>query len=207
MIGRHDPEGSFAGLGIRLKDEVAALSGYEVHSIRVGDVGELRRAIREFSQIKAIDTLVLAFHGYSNAFLFASNDPLNQRNVRRELGDHGRFLARDARVLLYSCLTGHEDDNMAEDLALAFRREVQAPRYFWCMQTLVPPESRIPELRLDRSGRLEIAEDRFGLYYKPRDEKGIRYLIGTKAMAPFCLEEGYVQRRTPSGGLFLRYRP
>ena len=111
-------------------------------------------------------------------------------------------------MILYSCLTGEGEDNLAADLAIHLKRPVMAPTYYWLMQTAVPARQRIPELKLDRHGHLTIDRSQFALFYKKRHQKyRDRHSIAPTAMGALCIADGFVPQPSRFRRLFERFRP
>lgn len=210
LIAREDPAGSFDGLENTLSHNFNRLPGVEPTFRRVDGVSEFREAILSSGRLEGdrLDGLVLAFHGKPNRLHLSATETLNQRNVRDHCEDLHLALRPKAPVILYSCLTGEGEDNLAADLAKHLRRPVVAPSYYWLMQTPVPLEERISELKLDPQGRLTIDRSQFALYYKKRHSTyRDRYLIAPMAMHALCLGDGFVQRPSRFRGLFQRFNP
>ena len=154
------------------------------------------------------DALVMAFHGRPNKLQFASGGGLHQRNVAQRSQGLQHALAPHAPVILYSCLTGSGEDNLAADFATALDRPVIAPSYYWLMQTALPLAQRTPELGFDDQRRLTVQASHFLLFYKSRLESGRdRYLIAPRAMIALCRQDGFVLRGSRSRPLFHRYAP
>ena len=180
LITQTDPGGSFDGLEDTLAKNFADLPRYENRSQRVDSIASLNTAV---AAAAPLDGLILAFHGKPNKLNISPTESI-----------------------LYACLTGEGEDNLAIDLAKTLDHPVIAPTRFWLMQTAVPLAQRVPELTLDREGRLAVAKDEFALYYKRRLESGKdRYLIAPVAMSPLCLSDGFVQRPSRFRPLFQRY--
>ena len=137
-----------------------------------------------------------------------SRPNLHQRNISSVCEGIGKALQPGAPVILYSCLTGEGDDNLAADLANTLGRPVIAPTHFWLMQTAVAPSQRISELRFDATGRLTVDTDKFAHYYKKRMDSGKdRHLIAPSSMHELCLQDGFVRRSSRFRPLFQRFRP
>lgn len=209
LITTHDPPGSFRDLETTLQRNAAAMPGVDFASRRVASLAGLYEALKDHQRHRgAVDTLLLAFHGHAHKLHFGPRDGVHQRTLERSLTGMSAYLHPEGRVLLYACLTGDGDDNWAKDLADVVDREVMAPRYYWLMQTAVPPRDRIPELVREPSGRLAVAEDRFALFYKRRMESGRdRYLIAPAAMAPLCRQDGFERRASRFRVLFETFSP
>ena len=150
---------------------------------------------------------MLAFHGKPNRLYLSATETLHQRNVEQRCQGLSQALHPEAPIILYSCLTGEGDDNLAGDLAQVLDRPVVAPAYYWLMQTALRQDLRTPELALDSRGRLTIDAKQFGLFYKKRHRVNRdRYLIAPLAMSEICRADGFVKRRSKQP-LFQRYQP
>ncbi len=133
---------------------------------------------------------------------------LHQRTLRTDCEGLRDCLLPEAPVILYACLTGGGEDNLTQDLSRTFQRPVIAPVHHWLMQTALPVSRRTPELAIDSRGRLTVARDLFGLYYKPRLRKNRdRNLIAPLAMDALCRGDGYLVRSSRFRPLFRRYHP
>lgn len=209
LITTYDPPGSFHDLEATLQRNAAALPGVDFASRRVASLDGWYDALQDDQRRRgSIDTLVLAFHGHPGKLHFGPRDGVHQRNLERSLAGISAYLHPEARVLLYACLTGEGEDNLAKDLADVLDREVMAPHYFWLMQTAIPLEERVLELAREPTGRLTVAADRFALFYKRRMDSGRdRYLIAPAAMAPLCRQDGFERRASRFRVLFEIYRP
>ena len=203
LIAQTDLSGSFDGLEATLTKNFEILPGYDLESQRVDSIAALNAAVRATAPL---DGLILAFHGKPNKLHISPSERIHQRNLTEACGRIGESLRPDAPVILYACLTGEGDDNLARDLAKTLGHPVIAPTHFWLMQTAVPLAQRIPELTIDRSNRLAVAKDQFALYYKSRLDSGKdRYLIAPQAMNELCLSDGFIQRPSRFRPLFQRY--
>ena len=210
LITTDDPTGSFTDFESTLAKNLNKLSQplHQIHR-RIGSVNAFRAAIASTSQQHGlIDTLILAFHGSPGSLRLGQRENLNQRNLTAALDQVESHLAEDAHVLLYACLTGANDDNLAADLATALKCSVTAPRYFWLMQRAVPLPERIAELTLNDQGQLCIDDAAFSLYYKARLESGRdRYLIAPKSMERQCRADGFLPQSSRFRSLFDTFRP
>ena len=209
LIAQRDPVGSFDGLETTLANNFAQLPGIEASYHRITDLAQLRNTVLETRRTTGpLAGLVLAFHGKPNKLHLGGGPNLHQRNLSSVCKGIGQALQPNAPVILYSCLTGEGDDNLAADLAATLRRPVIAPTHFWLMQTAVPPSQRISELGLDEKGRLTVDKAKFALYYKKRMDSGKdRYLIAPSTMHELCAEDGFHRRASRFRPLFQRFRP
>ena len=205
LIAQTDPAGSFDGIEETLAKNFAVLPGHENRTQRISSIAALNAAIQAAAPL---DGLILAFHGKPNKLHISPTESIHQRNLSEACGQLGPCLRPGAPVILYACLTGEGDDNLALDLPKTLDRPVIAPTHFWLMQTAVPLYQRVPELALDDAERLCVAQGKFALYYKKRLASGKdRYLIAHRAMNTLCLSDGFIQRASRFHPLFRRYSP
>lgn len=209
LIAQEDPSGSFYDLDQALAQNLAMFPQIESPNIvRVDGAEQFRKAILAEAALRGpIDALLLAFHGQPNRLYLSATETLHQRNLEQRCQGLSQALHPEAPVILYSCLTGEGDDNLARDLANVLDRPVVAPAYYWLMQTSLMMNLRTPELALDSRGRLTVDADQFGLFYKKRHRVDRdRYLIAPLAMSGFCRADGFLKRRAKQR-LFQRYEP
>ena len=209
LIATNDPTGSFDGFEGTMRNSLASSPTYRATFARISDLYQFRAALLdEATKNGPIHTLILAFHGRPNKLQLNAEESLHQRNVQEVCQGLDRALHPAANVILFSCLTGEGDDNLAQDLARALKRPVQAPTHFWLMQTAVPLAQRIPELNCDPQGRLRIDTSQFALFYKARMDSGKdRHLIAPLAMEALCLADGFLKRPSRFRPLFHCYSP
>ncbi len=209
LIASHDPAGSFEGLESTLSQNFSQLPNVINQCRRVDSLEAFRAALLDSAIERGpFDALLLAFHGRANKLHLGPGGGLHQRNLPRACGGLEACLKPEARIILYACLTGEGEDNLARDLAGILHRPVVAPTHYWLMQTAVPIEDRVPELTLDKNGRLDVATGQFALYYKARLETGRdRHLIAPSAMHELCLRDGFVRKPSRFRPLFQRYFP
>ncbi|NCF91220.1 MAG: hypothetical protein GWQ05_09715 [Verrucomicrobiaceae bacterium] len=209
LIAQRDPMGSFDSLETTLANNFAQLPGIQASYHRITDLAELRNTVQDTKRTTGpLAGLILAFHGKPNKLHLGSGPNLHQRNVSSVCEGIGKALQPGAPVILYSCLTGEGDDNLAADLANTLGRPVIAPTHFWLMQTAVAPSQRISELRFDATGRLTVDTDKFAHYYKKRMDSGKdRHLIAPSSMHELCLQDGFLRRSSRFRPLFQRFRP
>lgn len=209
LIAERDPVGSFDGLETTLTNNFAQLTGIQASYHRIANLAALRNTVLDTRRTGGpLAGLILAFHGKSNKLHLGSGPNLHQRNLSSACEGIGEALLPGAPVILYSCLTGEGDDNLAADLATTLDRPIIAPSHFWLMQTAVPPAQRIAELHLDAAGRLTVDANKFALYYKNRMDSGKdRHLIAPHSMHTLCLQDGFHRRPSRFRPLFQRFRP
>ena len=209
LITAHDPAGSFEDLESTLERSFSQFPNIENTCRRIDSLSSFRGALLEAAANRGpLDGLLLAFHGQENKLHLGPGHRLHQRNLPRTCRGLGACLKPGAPVILYACLTGGGEDNLARDLADVLDRPVIAPTHYWLMQTAVPRESRVPELTLDTNGKLTVATAQFALYYKARLETGKdRHLIAPEAMHALCLRDGFERKSSRFRPLFQRYFP
>lgn len=209
LIAQEDPSGSFRDLEETLARNLAQFPLIQPSFVRIGGAHEFRRSILAEAKFRGpIDGLLLAFHGKPNRLYLSATETLHQRNVQQSCEGLSQALHPEAPIILYSCLTGEGDDNLAGDLAKAMDRTVMAPAHYWLMQTALAADLRMAELALDQHGRLTVDAGKFGLFYKKRHRTNRdRYLIAPLPMAEICRVDGFVKRRSRARSLFPRYRP
>ncbi len=158
LIATYDYNGAFNYTEGNLELDFAAIPGYELFCQRVSSRDELFNALRDYSQIKGIDALILAFHGNNSCLSVAKGQDINVYNAYC-FNSYSPLLAEDAVVLLHSCATGGGKSNVATKIADALNADVIAPKF--------PMENSV-QLTVDESGRLNFDSDELVVFKKIR---------------------------------------
>ncbi len=169
LITTDDYNGANVGLEDTLQANFTRIPGYELFCQRVNSRGELFNALRDYSLVKDIDALILAFHGNGSAFEVSFLGEVNTFNVAGSFRHYAPLFEKDAVVLLYSCSTGKGKSNIATHLADVLGVDVIAPRVPLGTQADISLDERVDELACDESGRLSFNYANFVRFEKLRE--------------------------------------
>jgi len=110
-----------------LEYEFFQMPGYRLFCQRVNSKMELFNALRDYSMVKPIDALILAFHGNQSCFSLGLLDYVSMANASA-FNSYAPLFSDEAVVLMSSCDTGKGKDNIARRLSEALDVDMVAPR-------------------------------------------------------------------------------
>lgn len=185
LITNYDHNNATKGMDRIFKEDFTDLPDYVLYTSRVNNVEELFNNLRDYSALKPIDALILAYHGDKNGININSKQRINRFNAKELFKDYSSVFSKDAVILLYSCSTGEGRKNIATSLADVLDRDVIAPKVVLIPETSLKPGERIGEFSSDENGRVSFDFDNFRTYGNI-DFKGKKYM---NALAPSSYEK------------------
>lgn len=167
LLTTYDSKGVLNDAEKLFEKEFQDLKVYETKIKRINSIPEIINSIKEYSKNEKIDALILAFHGEKYAFMVNKYQCIDTSNVNKTFSDLKEFFSKDAITILYSCSTGHGDDNLAKRISDVLDRDVVAPIYDLISENSLEPYERIGEFEIDKTGRVNFNYTNFKKFFSP----------------------------------------
>lgn len=175
LITNYDPENATEGMEEMFREDFSDLPDYILYTARTEKLEDVFNNLRDYSTLKRIDALILAYHGFPDKINVNNDQEINLSNVRRLFKDYSSIFSDDAVILLYSCSTGKEHINIAIRLADVLDSNVIAPKFKLVPETYLAQDKRVGEFAPDENGRLSFDYGNFRKYDKI-DTKNKKYI-------------------------------
>ena len=127
LITNYDPNNATERMEEMFRKDFSDLPNYVLYTSRARNLEEIFNNLRDYSVLRPIDALILAYHGNRNGMKVNSGQSINSSNVETLFRGYSFVFSEDAVILLYSCSTGKGDENIATTLADVLDRDVVAP--------------------------------------------------------------------------------
>ncbi|MBI4448161.1 hypothetical protein HY643_04215 [Candidatus Woesearchaeota archaeon] len=175
IITNNDDNNATEGIEEMFMADFSDLPNYQLYTARADNLEEFFNNLRDYSAIKPIDALILAYHGSQNGIEINFGKSINIFNAKKLFQNYSSVFSNDAIILLYSCSSGKGDRNIATSLAEVLDRDVVAPKFTLIPETGLKQNERVGEFAPDETGRASFDYNNFRTYEKI-DFKGRRYL-------------------------------
>jgi hypothetical protein len=170
---------------------------YKLMTQRVKNYDEFFNSLRDYSELKSIDVLILVMHGNDKDIAISYHERIATYNVERLLKDYASTISSDGIIIVYSCDAG-KDGGVAEKIADAMIRDVQAFKHTYFPESYLKSEERVGEFVLDNNNRLSLNISALKLYESiTNNNKKFCSAIGTDGFKNFNGENTLIKYESP----------
>lgn len=164
LITTSDHNNATKGMEEMFQDNFKELPQYQLYSGRPKKIRDLLNFIRDYSKIKRIDALVLAFHGRRESMNVSLWDNIGIYNAKDIFKGYSQCFSDSAIIILYSCSVGSGKKNLAKVINDVLNRDVIAPKFTLIPETDLPPDKRVGEFALTEDGRVSFDYKDYRIY-------------------------------------------
>ncbi len=164
LITNHDYNNAAKGMESMFHQDFSDLPDYKLYTQRTDNLEELFNNLRDYSKVKSIDALILAYHGNQNIMRINESQIITSSNAKKLFKDYQSVFSDDAIIILYSCSTGKGRKNIATALANTLNKDVIAPKFTLIPETDIDKNKRIGEFAPDKNKRISFDYENFKMY-------------------------------------------
>ncbi len=191
LITTYDSVGATKGMEKMFEEDFSDINNYNLYNKRTKNIKEIKNFPKEYRKLKTIDALILAYHGKNDLIIINDSETIDSSNIKKIFKDYNAILSKNAIIILYSCNTGSEENNIAKKLSDVTNRDVIAPKLPIIPETYLKKENRTGEFTTDKNGRLTFDYDHFDVYFEMFFRRFPYLVMGTTSHGKFGKKRFY----------------